>query len=156
TGNVVVTTGVAHTVSEALATGTSLSNYDVVIGGNCAADGTVTLQAGDSKLCTITNTRKSHKVTLTKVLLPSGDSGRFDLTAAGTTVQNQGDGGSAQNTSVAVGTANVTVGEIANVANGANLTNYTSALTCTGATIPASTTSATFTMPDNDVSCIVT
>src|SRR5439155_24947637 len=47
TGNVVVTTGVAHTVSEALATGTSLSNYDVVIGGNCAADGTVTLQAGD-------------------------------------------------------------------------------------------------------------
>lgn len=52
-----VTSGVAtsttaglHTVSE-----TSDSGYTSVIGGNCAADGTITLALGDVKTCTITN-----------------------------------------------------------------------------------------------------
>ncbi|MDP3994109.1 MAG: ice-binding family protein [bacterium] len=52
-----VTSGVAstttiglHTVSE-----TSDSVYTSVIGGNCAADGTITLALGDVKTCTITN-----------------------------------------------------------------------------------------------------
>ena len=39
-----------HTVSE-----TSDSSYTSVIGGNCAADGTITLALGDVKTCTITN-----------------------------------------------------------------------------------------------------
>jgi hypothetical protein len=47
------------------------------------------------------------------------------------------------------------VSEIANVANGANLANYTSSLSCTGVTATG-TTSASFTMPDNDVTCTVT
>lgn len=52
-----VTSGVAstttiglHTVSE-----TSNSGYAVTIGGNCAADGTITLALGDVKTCTVTN-----------------------------------------------------------------------------------------------------
>ena len=52
-----VTSGVAstttiglHTVSE-----TSDSGYTSVIGGDCAADGTITLALGDVKVCTITN-----------------------------------------------------------------------------------------------------
>src|SRR5437016_3081689 len=52
-----------------------------------------------------------------KSLVPSADSGRFDLTAAGTTVSAQGDTGFAQNTNVVGGTANVSVSEIANAAN---------------------------------------
>ncbi|MDP3995270.1 MAG: ice-binding family protein [bacterium] len=39
-----------HTVSE-----TADSGYTTVIGGNCAADGTITLALGDVKTCTITN-----------------------------------------------------------------------------------------------------
>ncbi|MDP9253260.1 MAG: hypothetical protein M3O80_09665, partial [Chloroflexota bacterium] len=37
---------------------TDLANYDSVIGGDCLANGEVTLAAGASKSCTITNTRK--------------------------------------------------------------------------------------------------
>ena len=38
--------------------GTSLSDYVTTIGGQCNADGTVSLAPGESKTCTITNTRK--------------------------------------------------------------------------------------------------
>ena len=44
-----------HTVSERGGNGTSLGDFGTVIGGACAADGTVTLAQGDSKTCTITN-----------------------------------------------------------------------------------------------------
>jgi len=46
------------TVSETAGTSTSLANYTTVIGGACAADGTLTLAAGENKTCTITNTRR--------------------------------------------------------------------------------------------------
>jgi N-acetylneuraminic acid mutarotase len=49
----------SHTVSETAGSGTSISDYVVGIGGSCAADGTVTLAAGDVKTCTITSTRSS-------------------------------------------------------------------------------------------------
>ena len=44
-----------HTVSETGGTGTPLSAFGRVIGGDCAADGTVNLALGDHKTCTITN-----------------------------------------------------------------------------------------------------
>jgi len=44
-----------HTVGETGGTGTSLGAFHTVIGGDCAADGRVTLGPGDSKTCTITN-----------------------------------------------------------------------------------------------------
>ncbi len=44
-----------HTVSETGGTGTSLGAFDTVIGGDCAADGSVNLAPGDNKTCTITN-----------------------------------------------------------------------------------------------------
>ena len=44
----------AHTVSES-GVGTSLNDMTTVIGGDCAADGTVTLAEGNNKTCTITN-----------------------------------------------------------------------------------------------------
>ena len=44
-----------HTVSEAGGTGTPLSAFTTVIGGDCAANGTVNLALGDNKTCTITN-----------------------------------------------------------------------------------------------------
>jgi hypothetical protein len=57
------TTG-SHTVSE-----TSDANYTSAITGDCAANGSVTLAAGDAKACTITNTFKAPKLTVTKVVI---------------------------------------------------------------------------------------
>jgi alpha-tubulin suppressor-like RCC1 family protein len=44
-----------HTVSETGSMDTPLSIFTTVIGGDCAADGTVNLVLGDNKTCTITN-----------------------------------------------------------------------------------------------------
>jgi hypothetical protein len=52
-----VTSGVARTTSVGLHTvsETSNSGYVATIGGDCAANGTITLALGDVKTCTITN-----------------------------------------------------------------------------------------------------
>ncbi len=63
----VTTTNGAHTVSE-----TGDANYTSAITGNCASDGTITLAAGDVKACTITNTFKTPKITVTKVVVNTG------------------------------------------------------------------------------------
>jgi hypothetical protein len=82
TGPLVQSVG-SHTVSETAGTGTSLTNYVSTIGGNCATDGTITLAAGDSATCTITNVRKppppTATLTVNKVCQPADDPGRFDL-----------------------------------------------------------------------------
>ncbi|HEX9943512.1 MAG TPA: hypothetical protein VGG03_15980 [Thermoanaerobaculia bacterium] len=58
TGSLVVSAG-THTVSETAAAGTNLANYTTTIGGACASNGSVTVAAGQSKTCTITNVRKA-------------------------------------------------------------------------------------------------
>jgi len=45
----------AHKVGETGTSGTPLSDFEMVIGGDCATDGTVNLALGDRKICTITN-----------------------------------------------------------------------------------------------------
>lgn len=52
-----VTSGVANTTTTGLHTvsETADSGYTATIGGDCAANGTITLSAGDVKTCTITN-----------------------------------------------------------------------------------------------------
>jgi hypothetical protein len=74
-----------HTVSEAAGSDTSLSDYDAVIGGACSSNGSVTLSAGQTATCTITNTRKP-KVTVTKTC-PKGKQSvgdRFEIVNNGT------------------------------------------------------------------------
>jgi len=66
------------TVSESAGTGTRLSNYIRVIGGDCAKNGTIKLVAGGNKVCTITNTRKPT-ITVCKILIPSSDPGKINL-----------------------------------------------------------------------------
>lgn len=92
TGAITTTVG-THSVSEVAAdgTGTDLANYTTTFGGECSATGSVTLAAGDSKTCTITNRRNATLATLTgvlqvvtqlkvvKQLLPATDAGRFAL-----------------------------------------------------------------------------
>ncbi len=56
-----------HTVSE-----TTDPTYTAVISGDCAANGSITLAAGDVKACTITNTFNAPKLTVTKVVVNTG------------------------------------------------------------------------------------
>jgi hypothetical protein len=81
TGAVTVTAG-SHTVSELAGTATNLSDYTAVITGDCAANGSITLAAGDNKVCTITNTRKGH-IIVDKITVPSGSSQSFAFTTTG-------------------------------------------------------------------------
>src|SRR5262249_31458992 len=57
------TTG-AHTISE-----TGNANYTGVIGGDCAANGSITLVAGQNANCTITNTFHYPSITVVKVVV---------------------------------------------------------------------------------------
>lgn len=67
-----------HTVDEVNGTDTDLANYTSSISGDCAADtGVVNIGAGDSKSCTITNTRKPH-IKVNKVVT-DGSLAEFDL-----------------------------------------------------------------------------
>lgn len=56
TGAQVLSVG-PHAVTESAAPGTNLANYTSVLGGDCSANGSVTLVAGDGKTCTFTNTK---------------------------------------------------------------------------------------------------
>jgi hypothetical protein len=60
TGAVTVSPG-GHKVGETGAGGTNLGQYRVIIGGACAADGTVTVNAGEQAVCLITNLRAPVK-----------------------------------------------------------------------------------------------
>jgi hypothetical protein len=62
-----------HTVSETGGTGTSLSEFRTVIGGDCTADGTVNLALGDNKTCTITNYDNFGGCAIGKVCCDPGD-----------------------------------------------------------------------------------
>ena len=112
----------SHTVGETAGTGTVLTDYTTVISGDCAANGSVTVAAGDNKVCTITNTRKP-RLTVNKVLVPSNDTGLFNLQIDGNTAgtgANVGNGGTTGAQQVSIGSH--TVGETAGT--GTVLTDY--------------------------------
>jgi hypothetical protein len=129
-----------YRVAETAGGGTSPSDYSTSIActlnGNPgpAADGTthldVTVAAGDSLACTITNRRKAT-VTMTKRLLPSSASGRFDLkltssTGARLVRAGAGDGDS--------GTIQVAPGPwtvLESAASGTTLSDYVGSVACT-------------------------
>jgi Prealbumin-like fold domain len=77
------TTVGTQTVSESAGTGTSLANYTSTIGGDCAADGSITLALGDSAVCTITNVRNAApppaSLTVHKACDPADDPGNFEI-----------------------------------------------------------------------------
>jgi uncharacterized repeat protein (TIGR01451 family) len=65
----------AHQVSETLVSGYYASAW----GGDCEADGTITVTAGEAYTCTITNTIQMGELAVMKVLVPPDDPGLFDL-----------------------------------------------------------------------------
>jgi hypothetical protein len=57
-----------YTVGEIAGTGTNLGDYTSVISGDCASDGSITINAGDNVTCTITNTLKPGFIKVIKVV----------------------------------------------------------------------------------------
>jgi Prealbumin-like fold domain len=79
----------SHSVSE-----TTDSGYAATIGGDCAADGSITLAAGDDKACTITNDDKAAKLIVIKHVI--NDNGGT-ATAANFTLDSGGSNDSPDN-----------------------------------------------------------
>ena len=70
----------SHAVSESALAGYGASSW----GGDCAANGTIVLSAGENKTCTITNNDQSGHLIVDKVTQPAGFSTIFSVTASGT------------------------------------------------------------------------
>jgi hypothetical protein len=130
-------------VSESASSGTSASDYTSSLScldtANANApvtvtSGVLTLAANADVVCTFTNTRKTGKIELTKVLVPSSDSGRFDLSikagsSSGTEVGSKASAGNGDTTGEkTVPTGNYHVSEAAST--GTTGAGYTSSLAC--------------------------
>jgi hypothetical protein len=125
-----------YTVGEAGANGTALADYNAAI--SCTdstgviASGTgsnleVPVATDESVTCTITNTRKTGTLTVTKALSPTTDAGTFDLLIDGTVLAaGVGNGGTTGPQAVTTGTH--TVSETA--AGATSLAGYSTAITC--------------------------
>ncbi|HET8652952.1 MAG TPA: hypothetical protein VFM13_10310, partial [Gaiellaceae bacterium] len=120
-----------HTITETLGDGSAVpsSNWDVVYSGDCTTGGEVTLDIGQSKSCTITNSRRPE-IEVVKNLVPETDPGRFDLKIGNTTYDNGGSGyGDAGTTGFQpVATGNHTVSELGHGTT--SLAKYTSTVDC--------------------------
>ncbi len=134
TGDVTVTTG-SHSVDETAGTATSLADYsqstscvDTAHPNDPAVNGkTVQVDKGDHWVCTITNTRKTGTIKVTKALSPATDAGRFNLLVDGAAkATDVGDGGTTGAVVVLPGAHSVA--EAAGTAT--DLANYTSTLAC--------------------------
>lgn len=137
--------------------GGSAASYVTV--NNTTRQITATLDATNySAVCTITNTKQT-RVRTVKALNPTTDSGLFNLTAGGTTVNDQGNGGTTGYVAVTAG-ASQTFSETAGT--GTSLGDYRSTYVCTNdltaATVASgSGSSVSFTPPSqSDTTCTFT
>src|SRR5205085_10744831 len=77
----------SHTVSETFGDGTTAvsSDWTVTFSGDCDSGGNVTLAAGDSKQCTITNAKKPRLTVTKKIIGGNGTTESFDVKVDGVT-----------------------------------------------------------------------
>jgi hypothetical protein len=147
----------SNTFGETAGTGSVLTDYTAVISGQGCTDngngtGSITLSSGNNAVCLITNTRKP-KLTITKVTVPSTDTGKFNLlingTADATNISNGGTTG-AQYAKIGSNTFGETPG------TSTSLASYTSVITGTGC-IDNGNGTGTITMAAGDnVTCTIT
>lgn len=118
----------------------------------CDSQGNINVTAGQTAICTLTNTRDAGTVTVNKVLVPSQDPGTFNLQINSTTYATGGNGTSTG--AQIFDTGSVTVGETG--ANGTNLSDYTTSISCQNAA-GAPVNSPTFTLnKDDNITCTIT
>ena len=138
TGAVTVNTG-DHSASEAAGTGTDLGDYNSTyscledsngaspINGSGTTTASIPVEDGDAWTCTFTNTRKTGSIEVVKELVPSDDTGQFNLQIDGVTaVTDVGDGGTTGEVTVDTGLHNV--GETAGTDT--VLADYESSIEC--------------------------
>ena len=90
TSGVTVTLGAGdYLVAEQQQPGYTSSGF----GGDCAADGSISLANGDAKSCTITNTDTPAALTVTKVVIAADYDHSFDLTLDGSPIGSASSGG---------------------------------------------------------------
>ena len=148
-----------YTVSELAGTGTSLAKYDSKIDCDNGDSGTGTSLAGvsidsnDDVTCTITNTRRTGKLTVVKDLIPSNDPGLFDLRINSEVVADDvGDGGSGSRD---LAPGDYTVSELAGT--GTSLADYSSAIECDNGDSGSGTSLAGVSVDSNDdITCTIT
>ncbi|MBI2414399.1 DUF11 domain-containing protein [candidate division WWE3 bacterium] len=114
----------SYTVSE-----TNQTGYTGVISGDCDANGSITLNVGDTKACTITNTRDTGTIKVTKIVDSYlNDSSTWDITISGPT-NNYDTLANGESTSAFVSdTGSYTISETAHT--GTNGGDYTSTYEC--------------------------
>lgn len=100
----------AHTVSE-----TGDAGYAETISGDCALDGSITLNLGDIKSCTITNDDKPGTLTVVKHVINddggTADAGDFTMSVTGSVPSPASFGGNELGTNVTINAGSYTVGE---------------------------------------------
>ena len=99
--------------------------YAMTMDGDCSG----TIAVGQHLTCTVTNTREIGTITIVKALVPSTDTGLFDLQLDGKTrAEGVGDGGTTG--AITVATGSHAVAELAGT--GTSLDDYESGVQCTG------------------------
>jgi len=116
TGAVPVRAG-SHTVSEAGASGTVLSDYVTSIGAPCAANGSISLALGQNATCTITNTKKARVKVVKTVRNPATGTDNPPVSTQSFTFEiRQGASTTSTGTTLETGTANAGNGGIVSFA----------------------------------------
>lgn len=153
-----VTTNANHTITEG---GANQSNYTLVsvtgtpvsCSQNGTNSGTVNIPNGSTgTTCTFTNDRNTGTVTVTKNLVPSIDSGTFNLQINSSTFATGGDGTTTGAQTLPTGT--ITVGETG--ANGTDLANYSSSIVCDNGTNGVGTSLQFNLATGNNITCTIT
>lgn len=122
---------------------------------NTGASGSFTMPNAPV-VCTFTNKRKTNDLTITKALVPTADTGKFNLQVNGVTkATDAGNNGTTGIVKVDVGSS-VTVDELAG--SSTVLANYDSKLVCSGGgvSVDVNASSGGFIMPDAAVNCTFT
>jgi hypothetical protein len=162
TTGAVTVTATTHTVGETAGTSTDLANYSTVIGGDCASNGSVTVNSGDAKVCSITNTRKSATLTLQKTWVNARSGETATVTSSGfTNNASSGLSTSTGNNTTAGSSVTVFAGESGTISEVlSNSGNYNAVLSCTGNGTPlsGSTPGSTLTInpADTAITCTIT
>ena len=126
-----------HTITETFGDGTTAvptADWTIAFSGDCNASGQVTLAAGDSKQCTITNTRRTGKIELVKDFdSNSPAAAKVDLfikqggsAITGGTKLNAEDGQGTGEVTVPTGSFDLSETQVA----GTPLSDYTTAVAC--------------------------
>ena len=159
---VAVYAGEVATLSESVSPAANYTSSGPVCTGTSGLSGsTLTVGAADTEIvCTYTNTRVSRSLTLKKAWVNGKNGDQVTVTTTGlainATITSTSSGNNTDTGSSVSNPPGATVTLPAETFDTGSQSNYATTVACTGATASGSSPGATFTMPDNDVTCTYT